>query len=90
MAKTAKQNPDDRAGVNVLVIGFKSRVDKHYVSLVDGANFQSAFEAWLRDGKVKSGKVSAFVLKNGQQGAAYVAVVDFSDVDSVFTVPFDG
>ena len=88
MSKPNKAAPADRAGTNVLSIGFKGRVDKHYVSLVDGANFQSAYETWLNTGKAKSGKFTGFVLENDQPGASYATVVDFSDVNSVFTAPF--
>lgn len=88
MPKVHKVVPTDRAGIHVLCIGFKGRVDKHYISTVDGANFQSAFETWLNTGKTKSGKFTAFVLDNGQPGETYTTVVDFSDVNSVFTASF--
>lgn len=88
MAKIAKDKPPDRGASNILTIGYKVRTDKHYVTLVEGANIQNAFEAWLKDGKVKSVKFIAYVLVNGEPGPTYSTVVDLSDVSTVFTAPY--
>jgi hypothetical protein len=88
MPKVHNIAPADRAGTHILFIGFKGRVDKHYTSTVEGANFLGAFETWLNTGKTKSGKFTAFVLENGQPGETYATVVDFSDVNSVYTASF--